>query len=357
MIVKELLRLITILSVTIWLFLSGDISSQKGLQIMNTAQASESVPGFSTFCIGRFLLDMPAGSVLSGGNYRYDFARLDKPKVMNLDEFEADMVAKEKALKSTKHQIEPSLLRLLFKPDPHSWIFVYWEESFSTSIAQVEGYRWIDGTRYLFKKKAGMSKPRTGTMSRQDYAVDRMRKILSSLHKRSNNDIPAEPGYCFEEGFIANPEWEMEEAAIDIEIAGHPDAYVSVWFYPLSRRAHSEPLLDRVGGVLQMLGRMATSVHVLRRGDRKVGPYQGQEFLVTAPNSGGVRGHSFLWETEGDGTLDTPALKIEMTTGSRDKDGNPQQTRLSNKQAMRLWDQVLDSFRLRPVVAPQEKQQ
>nr|WP_151201301.1 T6SS immunity protein Tli4 family protein [Herbaspirillum sp. B39] len=226
-----------------------------------------------------------------------------------------------------------------------------------TSMAMIfdpdsQGTR-LDGTRYLFKKEAGMSKPSAGTMSRQDHAVERMRKILSNLRKRSTHDIPTEPGYCFEGGFIANPEWEMEEAGIDIDVAGHPDAFVSVWFYPLSRRAHSEPLLDRVGGVLQMLGRMATSVHVLRRGDRQVGPYKGQEFLVTAPNSGGLRGHSFIWETEGDGTLDTPALKIELTTGYRDKKGNPQQTRLTDEQAIKLWDDVLNSFRLRPVLDPQ----
>ncbi len=321
--------------------------------MMNTAQASESMPAISTFCIGHFLIDMPAGSALSGGNYRYDYALLDRPKAMSLAEFEAEITAKEKALSAIKHKVEPSLLRLLVKPDAHSRILVYWEESFVTSIAQVDGYRWIDGIRYLFKSEAGMSKPRTGTKSYQEDAIDRMQAILAGLRKRSTHEIPTEPGYCFEDGFIANPEWEMEEAGIDIDVAGHPDAFVSVWFYPLSRRAHSEPLLDRVGGVLQMLGRMATSVHVLRRGDRQVGPYKGQEFLVTAPNSGGLRGHSFIWETEGDGTLDTPALKIELTTGYRDKNGNPQQTRLTNEQAMKLWDDVLNSFRLRPVLDPQ----
>ncbi|WP_237741894.1 T6SS immunity protein Tli4 family protein [Herbaspirillum rubrisubalbicans] len=354
---KKKLRLIAIPTLVVWLFLSGDISLQKGLHIMNAAKASESAPALSTFCTGHFLLDMPAGSVLSGGNYRYDFARLEKPKAMSLEEFETEMATTEKTLRSTKHKVEPSLLRLLVKPDPQSWIFVYWEEDFITSVVQVDGYRWIDGTRYLFKAEAGHGKPATGTRSYQDNTVERVRKILSSLHKRSTHEIPTEPGYCFEDGFIANPKWEMEEAGIDIDIAGHPDAFVSVWFYPLAMRAHSQPLLDRMGGVLQMLGRMATSVHVLRRGDRQVGPYKGQEFLVSAPNSGGMRGHSFIWETEGEGTLDTPALKIELTTGHRAKDGNPQKTRLTDEQAMKLWDDVLNSFRLRPTSDPEKTSQ
>ncbi|MFX5522640.1 hypothetical protein ABTD78_25530, partial [Acinetobacter baumannii] len=65
---------------------------------MNKVQDKEADPTISTFCTGRFLVDMPAGSVLSGGNYRYDFARLEQPKSMSLEEFETEMAAKEKTL-------------------------------------------------------------------------------------------------------------------------------------------------------------------------------------------------------------------------------------------------------------------
>lgn len=67
--------------------------------------------------------------------------------------------------------------------------------------------------------------------------------------------------------------------------------------------------------MVQFLGNLVTSVRVLRKGDRQVGPYPGQEHLASAPGSNGMRGHAFVWETQGDGTLDTPAIKIELTTG------------------------------------------
>ncbi|MFX6019325.1 T6SS immunity protein Tli4 family protein, partial [Acinetobacter baumannii] len=82
--------------------------------------------------------------------------------------------------------------------------------------------------------------------------------------KRATHDIPTAPGYCFEGGFIANPEWENEEAGIDIDIAGHPDAFVSVWFYHLAMSKHDRPLLERMRSGLQTLGRLATAVRVLR---------------------------------------------------------------------------------------------
>jgi hypothetical protein len=59
-----------------------------------------------------------------------------------------------------------------------------------------------------------------------------MREALTRLRSRADNDIPIEPGYCFAGGFIANPEWENEEAGVDFRIAGHPDTIISVWFYP-----------------------------------------------------------------------------------------------------------------------------
>jgi hypothetical protein len=69
-----------------------------------------------------------------------------------------------------------------------------------------------------------------------------------------------------------------------------------------------------------------------------------------------MRGHAFVWETQGDGTLDTPAIKIELTTGYHDGKGNQQTTSLTDKEAMKLWDDILGSFRLRPTLDSKNEQ-
>jgi hypothetical protein len=230
------------------------------------------------------------------------------------------------------------------RPDESTRILIAWKSDFSTALASISGYRWIDGRRFLFQDEVDDDK--------QEVGMSRMREVLSGLRTRTDTDIPTDPGYCFAGGFIANPEWNNEEAGVDFRIAGHPDTLLSVWFYPLSRYKHDRPLLERMGGMVQFLGNLATSVRVLRKGDRQVGPYPGQEHLASAPGSNGMRGHAFVWETQGDGTLDTPAIKIELTTGYHDGKGNQQKTSLTDKEAMKLWDDVLDSFRLRPVRDP-----
>ena len=299
----------------------------------------------STFCMGRFLIDVPAGSRLSGGNYKYDFIAIEPVKAMSHEEFATEAGRLESDIRSTKNEkTQQSMLLQSIQPENGTRILASWKSEFSTAMVRVLGYRWISGSRFLFEDSAGGDK--------QESAVHNMREILSHLRPRADTDIPSDPGYCFAGGFIANPEWENEEAGVDFRIAGHPDTVVSVWFYPLSSYKHDRPLLDRMGGMTWFLANLATSVRVLRKGDRQVGPYPGQEHLASAPGSNGMRGHAFVWETQGDGTLDTPAIKIELTTGYHDGKGNQQKTSLTDKEAMKLWDDILDSFRLRPVASP-----
>jgi hypothetical protein len=294
-------------------------------------------PKPATFCVARFLIDVPAGSRLSGGNYKYDFMRVEPIKTMSLEEFKQNIDQKEAKLRGTKHEIEPNLLRTSLLPQKDTKILAFWEQDYKTYLINIEGSRWSDGSLFQLNSKVEKNK--------QEFGLNRMQDALSRLRPRSNNEIPTEPGYCFAGGFIANPRWRNEQAMMDIDIAGHPDAFVSIWIYPLASHKQDKPLLERMGGLTQALGNLITSVRVLRKGDRQLGSYKGQEHLASAPASGGMRGHAFVWETQGDGTLDTPAIKIELTTGYHDKNGQPQKTALTDKQAIKLWDDILNSFR------------
>ena len=58
----------------------------------------------STFCMGRYLIDVPAGSTLSGGNYKYDFIRIEPVKAMTSEEFENEVSKRESDLSSAKNK-------------------------------------------------------------------------------------------------------------------------------------------------------------------------------------------------------------------------------------------------------------
>ena len=318
-----------------------EASNFEQLKTTNKGADMKAAEGKSTFCIGRFIIDTPVGSIINGGNYKYDFIRIEPGKTISLADFDKYVGNIEKDLRSAKHEnTKKGMLLQSLQSGKNARILVSWKTDFSTSEIRIVGYHWVDGKSFILRRDVDDDK--------QDAGVDRMREAISRLQARDDNEIPAEPGYCFAGGFIANSGWRNEEVSLDIDIAGHPDAFVSAWIYPLASHKRDKPLLDRAGGVTQLLGNLASSVHVLRKGDRQVGSYQGQEYLASAPNSGGMRGHAFVWETQGNGTLNTPAIKIELTTGHQDDKGNPQKTSLTDEQAMKLWDDILNSFRLRP---------
>jgi len=106
------------------------------------------------------------------------------------------------------------------QPENGTKILASWKVDVSTAQISVLGYRWINGTRFLFEDDVDDSK--------QEFGMNRMQEALSRLHPRADTDIPSDPGFCFAGGFVANPRWCNEEASLDIDIAGHPDAFVSV---------------------------------------------------------------------------------------------------------------------------------
>jgi Tle cognate immunity protein 4 C-terminal domain/Tle cognate immunity protein 4 N-terminal domain len=302
----------------------------------------------ATFCMGRFVIDLPNGSAIIGGNYKYNFARIEKPRAVSKEGFDADVKALEDKRRSIKHEKDPNLIRAINRPDNNSLVMAYWEKEYSKYGIEIEGHKWSGGSHFLFKDQVDPNK--------QDFGLQRITKTVSGLRARPDTEIPTEPGYCFGGGFIANAEWENEEALTEIGIAGHPDAYVTIWLYPLASRKRDKPLLDRMGSAAAQLGSLVSGIRLLRKGDREIASFKGQEYLVAGPNSGGQRGHLFLWETQGEGTLQEPFVKIELQTGHQDPKGNPQQTKLTDEQALALWDRIVTSFRLRPVSdAPSKK--
>ncbi|MDQ7956028.1 MAG: T6SS immunity protein Tli4 family protein, partial [Pseudomonadota bacterium] len=302
----------------------------------------------TTFCTGRFLIDLPEGAkIIGSARNTYRFAQIEKPRVMSREQFTKELDDKEAKLKASKHDVDPSQFLKAVRPDDSSRVLAFWETPTAAGLVSVEGYKWMGGTRFLMVSEVDDDKQQLG--------ISRMQERINGFRPRLDTEIPSDPGYCFPGGFIASPEWENEEALTEFSLPGHPDAYVSVWFYPLAASKRDKPLLERMGGVVNSLGNLASSVHVLRKGDRTVAGYTGQEYLFTAPNGGGVPAHNFVWETQGEGTLEEPVVIIQMETGTQDGKGNSQKPSLNNEEALALWDRIVPTFRIRPTNAAQPK--
>lgn len=299
-------------------------------------------------CLGRFILDLPARFVRTGdGDYEYDFITIPKPEPISLEEFEKRLNQLETKLKTTKHDKDPVLLRKSASPAPHSHIYMYWEDGTAAGVLNVDGYTWVGGQQFLLRDEVGDDK--------QDLAIPAMQAPLTHLRPRDETDIPSDPGFCFNGGFIANAEWKVEKVLAGFDLAQHPDVTISIQFFPLSKNRQDKPLLDRVDNAVMSAVNLFSSMHTLRKGERTIGGFKGQEYLVTAPNDSKQRAHKFVWETQGGGTLQTPFISIEMTSANRDDDGNPRKASITDEQALKLWDSIVSTFRVRPTSAPPAK--
>ena len=74
--------------------------------------------------------------------------------------------------------------------------------------------------------------------------------------------------------------------------------------------------------------------------------------LSTVPSGNGYHLHEFRWESQGTSINDPlkPTLIVELESGmTSDDDGEPTRPRLTDEQAIAIFDAVANSVRLRPV--------
>ncbi len=195
-------------------FLLSSCSASSPVPSIPTMSSTIKSTNSQTFCLGRFLIDVPIGTHLYGSEYKYDFAQIEKPRAMNRENFEKELNDKEAKLRATKHEKDSNLLRQSITINPSTRILSYWKDETGEYEVQVAGYRWLDGVAFHLETIASVNK--------QAQAVARMQERLTGLRRREDTDIPSDPGYCFQGGFIENELWKNEEVNISFRLPQHP---------------------------------------------------------------------------------------------------------------------------------------
>ncbi|MCY1369082.1 hypothetical protein D9M69_561010 [compost metagenome] len=118
-----------------------------------------------------------------------------------------------------------------------------------------------------------------------------------------------------------------------------------------STGAEQDRLLDRVGGFLMGAAKRIAGIETLRKRERS-GAVPADEYLVAGSHQG-QRLYTFAWEAQGkDGSITEPNISAGLEVGESDPDANgklPRPPFKSDKEALDLWDTIIDSIRLRPV--------
>lgn len=305
---------------------------------MNTTEKSN----WTTHCIGRFLIDLPADAEYVGGHFEYGFAKIER-QAMDHPEFLNEVNSFEKRLRETKHKSGTTLLLKSEAPDENSRVFGYWDRNDQDVSVDLSGYRWLSGQRYLAQSGADPD--------RLEGAATRLKVILKALEPMQSN-APTSNGFCVEHAMIADDGTSKNENLnMRFRLKTHPDIVVDL---ATTRNTGQPPesLLSRKPSVfsgLGLLGATLGGISNIREGDRKIGDHPGQEWLLKAPNEQGQKGHLFTWEAPGlyrDPMH--PQIRIDLQSGNSDGGLDPIPISMTDQQMLELWEKILNSLRLRP---------
>jgi hypothetical protein len=182
-----------------------------------------------------------------------------------------------------------------------------------------------------------------------------MNEVAKNLRLRSADEIPAEAGVCIKGGFVAY-DGEFENISIGIRLKRYPDIHLSI---ETIKHTKHFPAGSGIEYRIKMAESLATPTELqwhkrikyLRRGDRQLGLWHGEEVLARLPaQKGAGESHEFRFLSLG--ALNNPLhpeIDIELVSGVKGNTTGSAKPSLSDQEMLTLWDTLLSSIRIRPI--------
>lgn len=307
-----------------------------------------------TVCVGRFLLDVPAGMDVT---YSHTFlAGMWVAAIPEGEEaFTRRVAAREAEIGSAPNELGLKNMEDVTPVAVNGLtgkIFTFGRTSVKGMVAErpvyyvnvaLEGYVHADGVTFTFTTEA-IDPDKTGLL----------RRMLAQLRVVAPNSVPKAPGFCFGRGMFIDPvpvEW-TEGVTAFAGFTAHPDLALA-----FSTRAGLGPdpndpgLLARDARAdAELPPTQRARLRKLRVGSRTIAGITGEEVLEQATELNFVQLWAFDWQAAG--TKDNvfrPDMHLELSTGHPAAAGaRPVSSFLNEDALLVLWDKTSGSIRVRP---------
>ncbi|MCD9087065.1 T6SS immunity protein Tli4 family protein [Stenotrophomonas sp. SY1] len=287
-----------------------------------------------TLCVGRFLIDVPAGTAVSPG-YVYARKKVQTTLGVSSDAFHRRINERGAALSAARHRMGGSMAVSQTRIDDDAVLVTSWVADSSRAGHRQELYV-LDRTHDVQYLVSGETEA-----ARLPAAIENYRALRPRISYRRPDSIPTTAGFCIDSGFIAGNRINSEEMTVGLRPREYPGARMTLMSYVTGKP--DRPLLQRSSNVPPEYAAAQAQMRNLRRGERDVGPIQGQEILAHGQSDGNQM-YAFLWESQGRAeSLQFPFLSLQLLAEEKGT-----QAFRDDAQALGAWDQVLGSLRLRP---------
>lgn len=174
--------------------------------------------------------------------------------------------------------------------------------------------------------------------------------LLSRAHGRADDDIPTDPGVCFQGGFLAGPQWGSEDVDTDFVLSDRHDVSFDL---KTDTDVHDETTLLQRGKDINAA--LAHDPHgkTVRKGDVSLQGMHAEEWLIKGTTDLRVPGFMFSMEANSlPNKENKPVVMLDMGVGAPSPlTGNLRtidKASLDENESIGLWDAVSRTLRPRP---------
>jgi hypothetical protein len=308
-----------------------------------------------TLCFGRFMIDVPASATVAWGGADVPLGINIYPDGVNeVKTLAQKFITELNSEKAINHDDVPLLLSVEDIAQPEGKIVTGYEDFQSINGLKINGYFRLNNDGLIIDARP-LREDRDGTIAD-------IKSIARRLRKRTENEIPIEPGNCIEYAFLPdkpNPSEEdlMEHIRIGFRLKEFPDAHLSIYVAPSNphnpegdslkaqwKRIKESPSTPEEK---QALAR----IKYFRESERQIHDWKtGYEVLVRNPDEEGVHSyHDFQIKFTGvPHDPYKPYADIQFQTGVANNTAGATKASLTDEEAIAVWDKITSSIRVRP---------
>jgi hypothetical protein len=246
-------------------------------------------------------------------------------------------------------------------PITDSWQLRFYEDDIAKSFGLIFFTTYVSKNKRVFI----IGDAASPTMAEASVVARQARHALN-VRPREIEEIPKEPGFCFNQGFMADNLYEEQEMThiglhfpslpdVTFSVSSNKDAYADYDKEEYESRWRSElSLLNRISQAKKDQPGSYPSRQVLREGKRTLHHWKGEESLFKRPDGA----HELEWALVGtprDIANPSEFHAVLFTKVEADTVGAAKSSSLSDDEAVALFDKLLGSlkFRVRVPGAPE----
>lgn len=309
-----------------------------------------------TVCFGRFMVDVPISAIAAWGRSIVPLSVLVYPD--DAEEIKAGAQQFIEELKNEKNMDNNPLLISVDKvSQPEGTIVAGYADLTSTVNVRINGF---------FKlQNAGLIIKALPMEDRRAQVIANMTDIARRVRVRNETDVPTEPGNCIEHGFLPDEHGLPKEnpgelIQIGFRLKEFPDTHLSISIRPAARRFNESNSLEWQLARLEKDLRTEDPNHIrlktkyFRRGKRTLDNWgEGFEGLSRSPEQPKIHSiHDFGMDFQGMASDPLkPYMNVQMQTGIADNEAGAVKPRLTDAEAIAVWDRITSTIRVRPTGA------